>query len=122
MVLGYRASIAHPGVLHQVMPSLIPHVVGSRTSQFTASGVCRQCLRPFTTTTARDSGHNKWSKTKHIKAATDKKKMQERTAMAKSIALFSRRKYIAAMLLAVTISMQLSANKCAKSLRRQRQF
>ncbi|KAM4054781.1 transcriptional regulator domain-containing protein [Hirsutella rhossiliensis] len=53
--------------------------------------VCRQCLlRSFATTAAPLAGHNKWSKTKHIKAVTDKKKMSERTAFTKLIAIYSR--------------------------------
>jgi transcriptional/translational regulatory protein YebC/TACO1 len=48
------------------------------------------CLRYFTTTLPTRSGSNKWSKTKHIKAGTDKKKMAERTYFAKQLAMFSR--------------------------------
>lgn len=36
------------------------------------------------------AGHNKWSKTKHIKAVTDRKKMAERTQFVKTIAMYSR--------------------------------
>ncbi|KAK2595770.1 hypothetical protein QQS21_006596 [Conoideocrella luteorostrata] len=52
--------------------------------------ICQQCLRSFTTTPMSLAGHNKWSKTKHIKAVTDKKKMSERTAFTKLIAMYSR--------------------------------
>ncbi|KAF4470179.1 yfcA [Fusarium albosuccineum] len=52
--------------------------------------ICRQCQRSFTTTTAKWAGHNKWSKTKHIKAVTDKKKMTERAEFTKLIAMYSR--------------------------------
>ncbi|KAK9436237.1 DUF28 domain protein [Metarhizium brunneum] len=51
---------------------------------------CRRCLRSFSTGQAMLAGHNKWSKTKHIKAVTDKKKMAERTAFTKLIAMYSR--------------------------------
>ncbi|KAJ6446337.1 hypothetical protein O9K51_01110 [Purpureocillium lavendulum] len=54
------------------------------------SPVCPRCLRQVATTPAPWAGHNKWSKTKHIKAVTDKKKMAERTAFTKLIAMYSR--------------------------------
>lgn len=47
-------------------------------------------LRQFATTPIACAGHNKWSKTKHIKAVTDKKKMNERVAFTKTITLYSR--------------------------------
>ncbi|RSL60585.1 hypothetical protein CEP51_013743 [Fusarium floridanum] len=52
--------------------------------------ICRQCQRSFATTPAQWAGHNKWSKTKHIKAVTDKKKMTERAEFTKTIAMYSR--------------------------------
>ncbi|KAG5999449.1 hypothetical protein E4U43_002069 [Claviceps pusilla] len=52
--------------------------------------ICQQCLRTFVTTRMSLAGHNKWSKTKHIKAVTDKKKMAERLAFTKLIAMYSR--------------------------------
>ncbi|KAJ4307963.1 hypothetical protein N0V84_012382 [Fusarium piperis] len=52
--------------------------------------ICRQCQRSFATTPAQWAGHNKWSKTKHIKAVTDKKKMTERAVFTKTIAMYSR--------------------------------
>ncbi|KAF4452275.1 hypothetical protein F53441_4870 [Fusarium austroafricanum] len=52
--------------------------------------ICRQCRRSFVTTPVQWAGHNKWSKTKHIKAVTDKKKMTERSNFTKSIAMYSR--------------------------------
>ncbi|KAJ2906774.1 uncharacterized protein MKZ38_010765 [Zalerion maritima] len=52
--------------------------------------VCSACRRTFATTTLLHAGHNKWSKTKHIKKATDAKKTANRTGAAKSIALFSK--------------------------------
>ena len=52
--------------------------------------ICPQCLRSFSTTSRAQAGHNKWSKTKHIKAVTDKKKMAERTAFTKLIAMYSK--------------------------------
>lgn len=57
-----------------------------------SSIICRQCQRSFATTPAQWAGHNKWSKTKHIKAVTDKKKMNERAGFTKSIAMYSRSK------------------------------
>ena len=58
----------------------------SRTRPF----VCQQCRRSLSSTQPALAGHNKWSKTKHIKAVTDKKKMAERTAFTKLIAMYSR--------------------------------
>jgi hypothetical protein len=52
---------------------------------------CQRCFRPFSTTPVPLAGHNKWSKTKHIKAVTDKKKMTERTTFTKTIAMYSKR-------------------------------
>jgi len=47
-------------------------------------------LRQFATTPIACAGHNKWSKTKHIKAVTDRKKMNERVAFTKAITLYSK--------------------------------
>ncbi|KAF4955019.1 hypothetical protein FGADI_4858 [Fusarium gaditjirri] len=55
-----------------------------------ANSICHQCQRSFVTTPAPLAGHNKWSKTKHIKAVTDKKKMTERSNFTKTIAMYSR--------------------------------
>ncbi|RCI10136.1 hypothetical protein L249_8415 [Ophiocordyceps polyrhachis-furcata BCC 54312] len=55
-----------------------------------AAFICRPCRRSFVTTAASLAGHNKWSKTKHIKAVTDKKKMAERTTFAKLISMYTR--------------------------------
>lgn len=52
--------------------------------------VCSGCQRALSTSAANLAGHNKWSKTKHIKAVTDKKKMSDRTAFTKLIAAYSR--------------------------------
>lgn len=51
---------------------------------------CPACRQHLSTTRSREAGHNKWSKTKHIKAVTDKKKMVERTAFTKLITMYSR--------------------------------
>ncbi|OAQ96013.1 hypothetical protein LLEC1_04352 [Akanthomyces lecanii] len=51
---------------------------------------CLACRKHLSTTRPREAGHNKWSKTKHIKAVTDKKKMIERTAFTKLITMYSR--------------------------------
>ncbi len=53
-------------------------------------GACPACRQRLSTTRPREAGHNKWSKTKHIKAVTDKKKMLERTAFTKLITMYSR--------------------------------
>ncbi|KAH8737676.1 transcriptional regulator-domain-containing protein [Ilyonectria robusta] len=72
--------------LHPLRAKPSSLVVGPRAS----SNICRQCHRSFTTTPAPWAGHNKWSKTKHIKAVTDKKKMSERQIFTKTIAMYSR--------------------------------
>lgn len=64
----------------------------TKQSPFIQTFVCSGCLRNLTTTASHLAGHNKWSKTKHIKAVTDKKKMSERTAFTKLIAMYSRSK------------------------------
>lgn len=56
--------------------------------------VCQHCRRSLSTSPVVLAGHNKWSKTKHIKAVTDKKKTAERTNASKLIALYSRRRYL----------------------------
>ncbi|KAH6694108.1 DUF28 domain-containing protein [Plectosphaerella plurivora] len=55
-----------------------------------AAPVCRQCLRPLSTTASLDSGHNKWSKIKHRKGAADAQKVTMRTAHSQLIAMHSR--------------------------------
>ncbi|OAA74116.1 DUF28 domain protein [Cordyceps fumosorosea ARSEF 2679] len=52
--------------------------------------ICPACRQHLSTTRPQEAGHNKWSKTKHIKAVTDKKKMVERTAFTKLITMYSR--------------------------------
>ncbi|ATY60667.1 DUF28 domain [Cordyceps militaris] len=52
--------------------------------------ICLAWRQRLSTTRPREAGHNKWSKTKHIKAVTDKKKMVERTAFTKLITMYSR--------------------------------
>ncbi|KAL6910505.1 YebC-like protein [Trichoderma evansii] len=60
-------------------------------SRASSSGlVCPSCLRSFGTTASQYAGHNKWSKTKHIKAVTDKKKMSERISFTKLITMYSK--------------------------------
>ncbi|OLN81837.1 putative transcriptional regulatory protein C8D2.12c [Colletotrichum chlorophyti] len=51
---------------------------------------CRACLRPFSTTPAVQSGHNKWSKIKHRKGAADAQKNNTRSQHSKTITLYSR--------------------------------
>ncbi|KAK4192020.1 transcriptional regulator TACO1-like protein [Podospora australis] len=50
------------------------------------TSLCAQCLRTFTTTSTLQSGHNKWSKIKHDKAAADAKKMVVRVHHSRQIA------------------------------------
>lgn len=57
----------------------------------TARAVCAQCRRAFVSSPLLQSGHNKWSKIKHDKAANDAKKNAARTIFTKNIALASKR-------------------------------
>ncbi|PNY25880.1 transcriptional regulatory protein [Tolypocladium capitatum] len=72
------------------LPLSARFIQAPQSSQSLTSSICQRCLRYFGTTPAPLAGHNKWSKTKHIKAVTDKKKMSERTAFTKLIAMYSR--------------------------------
>ncbi|KAK1780979.1 transcriptional regulator-domain-containing protein [Copromyces sp. CBS 386.78] len=56
----------------------------------TSSSICAQCRRTFIASPALQSGHNKWSKIKHEKAADDAKKSAVRTAFTKNITLISK--------------------------------
>ncbi|KAK3990236.1 transcriptional regulator TACO1-like protein [Cladorrhinum sp. PSN332] len=47
--------------------------------------LCAQCRRTFVSTPMLTSGHNKWSKIRHEKAAADIKKGRERNILAKNI-------------------------------------
>ncbi|KAI8953933.1 duf28 domain-containing protein [Xylaria longipes] len=54
------------------------------------STICAQCRRSFTASAILSSGHNKWSKIKHEKAATDKKKTAQRSSFAKMMTMLSK--------------------------------
>lgn len=56
-----------------------------------SSSICAQCRRGFVTSAILESGHNKWSKIRHDKAANDLKKNATRTLFAKNITLYSKR-------------------------------
>lgn len=87
-----------PGSKTRVSPSLImatrkclsPLIKAPKSI---ANSICHQCQRSFVTTPTQLAGHNKWSKTKHIKAVTDKKKMTERSNFTKTIAMYSRSRH-----------------------------
>ncbi|KAK3399272.1 transcriptional regulator-domain-containing protein [Sordaria brevicollis] len=55
-----------------------------------SSSICAQCRRTFITSPALQSGHNKWSKIRHQKAAHDAKTSSARTYYAKNIILYSK--------------------------------
>ncbi|KAM0204579.1 hypothetical protein ACHAPA_001977 [Fusarium lateritium] len=74
----------------QCFNSLLKTTQSVISIQQSSSIICRQCSRSFVTTQAPWAGHNKWSKTKHIKAVTDKKKMTERHGFVKMITMYSR--------------------------------
>ncbi|KAI1437769.1 duf28 domain-containing protein [Xylaria sp. CBS 124048] len=52
--------------------------------------ICTQCRRSFTASAILASGHNKWSKIKHEKAAADKKKTARRSSFAKQLSMYSK--------------------------------
>ncbi|KAI1735556.1 duf28 domain-containing protein [Xylaria scruposa] len=54
------------------------------------STICAQCRRSFTANAILSSGHNKWSKIKHEKAAADKKKNAQRSNFAKTLTMYSK--------------------------------
>ncbi|PHH72327.1 hypothetical protein CDD80_4607 [Ophiocordyceps camponoti-rufipedis] len=60
-----------------------------RISELAAS-LNRPCLQPFSTTAVPLAGHNKWSKIKHAKAASDLKKGADRGTLTKLISAMSR--------------------------------
>ncbi|KAI0440179.1 duf28 domain-containing protein [Xylaria telfairii] len=54
------------------------------------STICAQCRRSFAANAVLSSGHNKWSKIKHEKAAADKKKNTQRSGFAKMLTMYSK--------------------------------
>ncbi|KAK3900177.1 transcriptional regulator TACO1-like protein [Staphylotrichum tortipilum] len=54
------------------------------------SSICLQCRRAFVASPPLQSGHNKWSKIRHKKAANDAKKNKARTIFSKNITLYSK--------------------------------
>ncbi|KAI0537345.1 duf28 domain-containing protein [Xylaria digitata] len=54
------------------------------------STICAQCRRSFTANAVLSSGHNKWSKIKHDKAAADKKKNAARSTFARQLTMYSK--------------------------------
>ncbi|KAI1169976.1 duf28 domain-containing protein [Nemania sp. FL0916] len=59
-------------------------------SHSTRSTLCAQCQRSFVASAVVSSGHNKWSKIKHEKAAADKKKTAIRNTFSKQLTMYSR--------------------------------
>ena len=54
--------------------------------------ICSRCLQ-FSTTSAAQSGHSRWSKIKHDKGSADKKISLQRSILSKEIAFASKRKH-----------------------------
>ncbi|KAK5627764.1 hypothetical protein RRF57_003479 [Xylaria bambusicola] len=52
--------------------------------------ICAQCRRSFAANAILASGHNKWSKIRHDKAAADQKKNTQRNVFAKQMTLLSK--------------------------------
>lgn len=53
--------------------------------------ICLQCRRTFAASSVQLSGHNKWSKIKHKKAAADKKTSKINSFWCKQLTLHSKR-------------------------------
>jgi hypothetical protein len=66
---------------------------GLRALALKGDFVCSRCLQ-FSTTSAAQSGHNRWSKIKHDKGAVDAKKNVQRSEFSRSIAFASKSKAI----------------------------
>ncbi|KAI3337387.1 duf28 domain-containing protein [Xylariaceae sp. AK1471] len=54
------------------------------------STICVQCRRSLASSAILSSGHNKWSKIKHEKAAADKKKTAQRSSFAKQLTMYTK--------------------------------
>ncbi|KAI0378754.1 YebC-like protein [Hypomontagnella monticulosa] len=55
-----------------------------------SSAVCVRCRRSFASSSMFSSGHNRWSKIKHEKGAADAKKTAQRSALSKSLTLYTK--------------------------------
>lgn len=73
--------------------SIVIGPLSRSSSKSTSSSICAQCRRTFVSSPALQSGHNKWSKIKHEKAAADAKKNAARTVFTKNITLYSKRAF-----------------------------
>ncbi|KAK5664361.1 hypothetical protein OQA88_584 [Cercophora sp. LCS_1] len=62
----------------------------SRLVDSQCASICAQCRRSFASSSVLQSGHNKWSKIKHDKAANDNKMMKTRSHFAKLLILYSK--------------------------------
>ncbi len=69
----------------------LARTLGPFTRPAKPSSICVQCRRAFVSSPVLQSGHNKWSKIRHEKAANDAKKNAARTIFAKNITLYSKR-------------------------------
>ncbi|KAI1816777.1 duf28 domain-containing protein [Poronia punctata] len=54
------------------------------------SSICAQCRRSLASSAVLNSGHNKWSKIKHEKAAADKRKTAVRNTFSKQLTMYSK--------------------------------
>ncbi|KAI0455549.1 duf28 domain-containing protein [Xylaria acuta] len=70
--------------------SILPLSARMPLSNAIRSTICAQCRRSFTANAILSSGHNKWSKIKHGKAAADKKKTAQRSSFAKLLTMYSK--------------------------------
>lgn len=75
--------------------ALIPQEAALNLARAIRPSICQNCLRAFTSTARRQSGHNKWSKIRHDKAANDAKKTNKRTEVTRALTVCSRRASIA---------------------------
>ncbi|KAI0481689.1 duf28 domain-containing protein [Xylaria cf. heliscus] len=76
--------------MSSLFSSILPSSARTPLSNALRSTICAQCRRSFTANAMLSSGHNKWSKIKHEKAAADKKKNQQRSGFAKLLTMYSK--------------------------------
>ncbi|KAI1429345.1 transcriptional regulator TACO1-like protein [Xylaria sp. FL1777] len=70
--------------------SILPSPTQIPLSNSIRPTICAQCRRSFAANAILSSGHNKWSKIKHDKAAADKKKNAQRVGFAKQLVMYTK--------------------------------
>jgi hypothetical protein len=78
-------------LLRGLGPLVRTAVARPKTTSVLPPPICFQCRRNLTTSSVQLSGHNKWSKIKHKKAAADKKISKVNSYLCKQLTLYSKR-------------------------------